>query len=298
MTLTSSHVRRQLSRSLSDASQNTISEIEYRNNVELKKPVVTPPGGAMPLLPGLDGRSSPRSPASSTFKDAHPIAICLDDLPFDDEDQSPATSWYEDPHLVSIVCLCEDEGEIVWVKDVDVWTTSDDNFRHIRCAVDTIIDAKPIEPSSHASSIVSGGVRKTNGTAHTTNGDRANSAPIKASPTHSTHNSTSTSSKQADTTECIPFIGIYLSQLTEYSHQPDLIDPGTSPTTPASIDLVTYSYDTLSHPEVFSALQPLPAGIQMEPLINVHKQQMRAKVVVVVVLPAPGPNKERPGPQP
>ncbi|KAK0457166.1 uncharacterized protein EV420DRAFT_1749027 [Desarmillaria tabescens] len=162
--------------------------------------------------------------------------------------------------------------------DLKTWTTSDDNFRHIRHAVDTIVDAKPIEPSSHAPSIVSGGVGTTNGNAHTTNGDRASGAPIKARPTHSTHNSTSTSSKQADITECIPFIGIYLSQLTEYSHLPDLIDP-TSPTTPVSIDLVTYSYDALSHPEVFSALQPLPAGIQMEPLINVHKQRMRAKVI-------------------
>ncbi|PBK69541.1 ras GEF [Armillaria solidipes] len=163
--------------------------------------------------------------------------------------------------------------------DLKLWTTSNSNFMHIRRAVDTIVDAKPIEPSSHAPSIVSGGVGTTNGTAHTANGDRASGTSTKARPTHSTQNSTSSSAKQADITECIPFIGIYLSQLTEYSHLPDLIDP-TSPTTPVSIDLVTYSYDTLSHPEVFSALQPLPAGIlQMEPLINVHKQRMRAKVI-------------------
>ncbi|KAK0189524.1 hypothetical protein F5146DRAFT_629373 [Armillaria mellea] len=162
--------------------------------------------------------------------------------------------------------------------DLKLWTTSNSNFMHIRRAVDTIVDAKPIEPSSHAPSIVSGGVGTTNGTAHPVNGDRASGTSTKPRPTHSTQNSTSSSAKQADITECIPFIGIYLSQLTEYSHLPDLIDP-TSPTTPVSIDLVTYSYDTLSHPEVFSALQPLPAGIQMEPLINVHKQRMRAKVI-------------------
>ncbi|KAK0471177.1 hypothetical protein EDD18DRAFT_1237883 [Armillaria luteobubalina] len=162
--------------------------------------------------------------------------------------------------------------------DLKQWTTSNSNFMHIRRAVDTIVDAKPIEPSSYAPSIVSGGVGMTNGTAHTANGDRASGTSTKPRPTHSTQNSTSSSAKQADITECIPFIGIYLSQLTEYSHLPDLIDP-TSPTTPVSIDLITYSYDTLSHPEVFSALQSLPAGIQMEPLINVHKQRMRAKVI-------------------
>ncbi|KAG7443324.1 ras GEF [Guyanagaster necrorhizus] len=162
--------------------------------------------------------------------------------------------------------------------DLKEWTTSDRNFMHIRRAVDTIVDAKPIEPSSHAPSIVSGGVGTTNGNAHAANGtDRASSASTKARPTHSTH-STSTAAKQADITECIPFIGVYLSQLTEYSHLPDLIDP-TSPTTPVSIDFVTYSYDTLSQPEVFGALQPLPPGMQIEPLINVHKQRMRAKVI-------------------
>ena len=59
---------------------------------------------------------------------------------------------------------------------------------------------------------------------------------------------------------------------------PDLIDP-TAPHTPVTIDPLTNTFEAPSHPEVFSTLSPLPPSIQLEPLINVHKQRLVAGVV-------------------
>lgn len=73
-------------------------------------------------------------------------------------------------------------------------------------------------------------------------------------------------------------IGVYLSQLYRYGKLPDLIDP-TSPHDPVGIDSQSLSFDSAAHPEVFDSLTPLPPSMQLEPLINVHKQRLIAGVI-------------------
>ncbi|KAG8827377.1 hypothetical protein FRC19_003526 [Serendipita sp. 401] len=77
---------------------------------------------------------------------------------------------------------------------------------------------------------------------------------------------------------CIPFIGIYLSQLTKYDKLPDYVDP-TAPTEPVE-DEPGGALTQPRHPEVFSNLAPLPPSMTVEPLINVHKQRMISKVAI------------------
>lgn len=75
---------------------------------------------------------------------------------------------------------------------------------------------------------------------------------------------------------------MYLSQLRRYGALPELIDP-TAPNEPVIINPVTNSYEAPAHPEVFSTLAPLPPSVQLEPLINVHKQRLIADVVKSLV---------------
>lgn len=63
---------------------------------------------------------------------------------------------------------------------------------------------------------------------------------------------------------------------------PDLIDP-TAPNEPVGIDPDTNTFESPAHPEVFSNLAPLPPSVQLEPLINVHKQRLIAGVVKSLV---------------
>lgn len=76
--------------------------------------------------------------------------------------------------------------------------------------------------------------------------------------------------------------GVYLSGLARYSSLPDLIDP-TAPNEPVVVDSVNNLFETPAHPEVFSDLMPLPPSVQVEPLINVHKQRLVASVVKSLV---------------
>lgn len=73
-------------------------------------------------------------------------------------------------------------------------------------------------------------------------------------------------------------LGIYLAQLYRYSKLPDLIDP-TAPNEPVSIDPHAGSFDSPSRPDVFDSLTSLPPSMQLEPLINVHKQRLIAGVI-------------------
>ena len=82
----------------------------------------------------------------------------------------------------------------------------------------------------------------------------------------------------APSTDDAIFTGIYLSQLHRFSVLPDLIDP-TAPTEPVGVDPVTNTFEPPAHPEVFAHLAPLPPSVQLEPLINVHKQRLIAGVV-------------------
>lgn len=73
-------------------------------------------------------------------------------------------------------------------------------------------------------------------------------------------------------------LGIYLAQLYRYSKLPDLVDP-TAPNEPVSMDLQGVSFDLPCLPEVFDSLPVLPSSMQLEPLINVHKQRLIAGVI-------------------
>ncbi|KAF8064023.1 hypothetical protein FPV67DRAFT_1671776 [Lyophyllum atratum] len=148
-------------------------------------------------------------------------------------------------------------------KDLKVFTASFEDFKHIRQAVADIVDAKPLDASSHAASVVSGG-----------NTDSSQSGKGKTG-----------GDRPAAATACVPFIGVYLSQLQRHSRLPDLIDP-TAPDEPVNINPTTTSFesfDAAAHPEVFSALAPLPPTMHLEPLINVHKHRRIAGVIKSLV---------------
>jgi Gdp/GTP exchange factor required for growth at low temperatures len=76
--------------------------------------------------------------------------------------------------------------------------------------------------------------------------------------------------------------GVYLSELYRYGNLPDLIDP-TAPHVPVIVDSESGNFAPPAHPEVFSNLAPLPPTVQLEPLINVHKQRLIAGVIKSLV---------------
>ncbi|KDR78279.1 hypothetical protein GALMADRAFT_245373 [Galerina marginata CBS 339.88] len=143
-------------------------------------------------------------------------------------------------------------------RDLKQFTKPDDNFKFMRQVVDSIVDAKPLETSSHAPSVVSGGDSQ--------NGKGKANSDIRPSVPSA----------------CIPFIGIYLSQLHRLNKLPALIDP-TAPNSVIGIDPITANFDPPALPEVFSALAPLPPSMHLEPLINVHKQRRIADVIKSLV---------------
>ncbi|KAF5383915.1 hypothetical protein D9757_007421 [Collybiopsis confluens] len=134
------------------------------------------------------------------------------------------------------------------LADFKVFTSSEDNFRHIRSAVDAINDPKPFETATHAPSV----------TGSTSAADKSTSSA------------------------CVPFIGTYLSQIYEYNQLPVLIDP-TAPNEVVTFDPVSANLSPPAHPEVFSALVPLPPSMHLEPLINVHRQRLIAGVIKSMV---------------
>ncbi|KAJ7161005.1 hypothetical protein C8R46DRAFT_1164641 [Mycena filopes] len=143
-------------------------------------------------------------------------------------------------------------------NDLKVYVTSAEDFKYIRQA---IADTKSQDVGSHAS-VVSGG-----------DNDARASKRKSTTADHHAHKPSSA---------CVPFIGVYLSQLFRHNQLPDLIDP-TAPTETVGIDPVTSNFDAPSHPEVFSALAPLPPSMHLEPLINVHKQRLIAGVIKSMV---------------
>ncbi|KAJ6464298.1 hypothetical protein C8R47DRAFT_1057447 [Mycena vitilis] len=139
-------------------------------------------------------------------------------------------------------------------NDLKVYVTSADDFKYIRQA---IADTKSQDVGSHTS-VVSGGDNDVRASKH--------KSIAEAKPNSA----------------CVPFMGVYLSQLYRHNQLPDLIDP-TAPTEAVGIDPITSNFDAPAHPEVFSALAPLPPSMHLEPLINVHKQRMIAGVIKSMV---------------
>ncbi|CBQ69483.1 conserved hypothetical protein [Sporisorium reilianum SRZ2] len=87
-------------------------------------------------------------------------------------------------------------------------------------------------------------------------------------------------SKTASARGCIPFFGLYVSDLMQFDAMPTLLDP-TSPTM-AATTTVTPQGKVRVHPadpHVFDGLAPLPPGVTLEPLINVLKFRSIAEVI-------------------
>ncbi|KIY67631.1 ras GEF [Cylindrobasidium torrendii FP15055 ss-10] len=162
------------------------------------------------------------------------------------------------------------------LRDLKIFTSKDDSFKFIRAAVDAIVDAKPFEGASVAAN--NGGSSTAASTAPSTSTSTSR-PPTTAGPSRPSGPRKSVDIGAAPPNPtCIPFIGSYLAQLTEFSNLPDLIDP-TAPNTPVAVDMRTLNYEPLAHPEVFDTLEALPANVHIEPLINVHKQRLRAGVL-------------------
>ncbi|KAF9450741.1 ras GEF [Macrolepiota fuliginosa MF-IS2] len=138
------------------------------------------------------------------------------------------------------------------LRDLKQFTSSVDNFKFIRQATDAIAESKPMETST--ASVVSGGAEG--------KGKHAERPQVP--------------------TACIPFIGVYLSQLHRLGKLPDLIDP-TAPHQTVGVNPSTNAFDPLFQPDIFSSLAPLPDSMNLEPLINVHKQRRIAEVIKSLV---------------
>jgi GDP/GTP exchange factor required for growth at low temperature len=163
-------------------------------------------------------------------------------------------------------------------NDLVGFTSSTGDFQHIRRNINSLVDTKPEEVGSIGPSSVGA-----------TDGQSSRSkATADSTPLYVTSG------------VCVPFIGtalllfcisiisnfssqgVYLSQLYRHAKLPDLIDP-TAPNETVSVDPITANFDAPAHPEVFSSLAPLPASMQLEPLINVQKQRLFAGVIKSLV---------------
>jgi len=78
---------------------------------------------------------------------------------------------------------------------------------------------------------------------------------------------------------CVPFVGMYLSQLFKHNQLPQYIDP-SSPLDPVNPEAMQ---EDLCRPEVFSDLKPIPSLMKVRPLLNVHKERLLATVIKSLV---------------
>ena len=159
-------------------------------------------------------------------------------------------------------------------RDLRLVTSVSGDFRYLRQEVEAAIEAEPISANPRDSSAAG-----------------ADASPMGKGKGEG---------KIQPRTACIPFLGMhrsnvdlsrcltlfgsgqYLSQLYRHSQLPDLIDP-TAPNESVRIDPVTNTFEPPAHPEVFTALTPLPPSMQLEPLINIQKQRRIAGVIKSLV---------------
>ncbi|OCH90843.1 ras GEF [Obba rivulosa] len=141
------------------------------------------------------------------------------------------------------------------LQDFTEWTTKEADFKHLRQTVEALIEAKPPAPDEGA---------------------------LKSPDNQPSGLRSRAASDSKPPLTCIPFFGVYLSQLHRFSRLPDLVDP-TAPNEPVGIDPITNIFEPPAHPEVFSALATLPPSMQLEPLININKQRLIAGVVKSLV---------------
>ncbi|KZO97598.1 ras GEF [Calocera viscosa TUFC12733] len=122
--------------------------------------------------------------------------------------------------------------------------TQDDNFKYLRAAVSRLIEepGTGVAPASVRSALA------------------ANGKPRLFSTT------------------CVPFLGVYVSQMQNVSRMPDYIDP-TDPPAGLRYNAATNQFYPFKNPDRFATLQPLPSTVPLEPLINVEKARKLADIV-------------------
>ncbi|GAA5820200.1 hypothetical protein JCM10212_004917 [Sporobolomyces blumeae] len=76
---------------------------------------------------------------------------------------------------------------------------------------------------------------------------------------------------------CIPFTGLFLRDLALNAELPTFLDP-TSTNAPVSVDAAG-SLVSIADPTAFDDFPPLPAGLALQPLVNVHKFRKLATIV-------------------
>jgi len=141
-------------------------------------------------------------------------------------------------------------------RDLKQFTANVDDFKFMRQVVDSIVDVEPLDTNSHPTSVVS--------------------------DSQSGKSKTGSENRSGMPSACIPFIGIYLTQLHRLNKLPAVIDP-TAPHKLSALDTVNSVFQSPLHPEVFSSLAPLPPSMSLEVLINVHKQRRIADVIKSLV---------------
>uniref|UniRef100_V5EF51 Ras GEF n=2 Tax=Kalmanozyma brasiliensis (strain GHG001) TaxID=1365824 RepID=V5EF51_KALBG len=110
----------------------------------------------------------------------------------------------------------------------------------------------------------------------------AESSAGESGPGASSAGSMATEAAQsAPTRGCIPFFGLFVSDLMQYDSMPTLLDP-TSPTMAATTTTLAADGKVRlypANPHAFADLAPLPPGVQLEPLVNMLKFRNVAEVI-------------------
>ncbi|KAN0065486.1 Guanine nucleotide exchange factor lte1 [Thecaphora frezii] len=77
---------------------------------------------------------------------------------------------------------------------------------------------------------------------------------------------------------CIPFFGLFLSDLMINDLLPSHLDP-SSPNSTVSMDADSGRLHELADPHAFDHLAPLPPGVELEPLVNIYKYRVVASTI-------------------
>ena len=151
-------------------------------------------------------------------------------------------------------------------RDLKAFTSHLRNFRQLRIATDALINEWGPPGQATAASMSSGSLR----------------APRQS---FSTTNVTSPMKTQA----CIPFLGLFLRDLAISDELPTWIDPSAphQPVDPSTVDPASGLISPLANPTAFDGLinaPPLPEGVRIKALVNVHKYRTIAHIVTKVLV--------------
>lgn len=81
---------------------------------------------------------------------------------------------------------------------------------------------------------------------------------------------------------CIPFFGLFLSDLAVHDALPTYVEP-SSPDADVNIDSRTGHLNKLADPNAFDHLNALPKGVKLSPLVNLYKYRILAMTVKSVL---------------